>query len=292
MTTLTAPAKRGTKGYRGVLVSVDMFDATGSVERIVDVVPKEQAKEVIDTNSPAHWAMIERVLAHVGLDPDLIDRWESDKRPRAKTIGNPNHPVRWTSKMTDAANVHKMWGITVTRLDGKKNIWAYFEEDTPDLGAWLAEQRSTKMAEAAGTTEKREKAPRPKPEPVTLKDLPLDNKPRHGIVLGGKTLEVKVFGKTHREMKNPDGPGRIEDPSKTRTPEDDVTLFKATAYQMDGNQPGIFKILTHNKATFVVGPHGVAILQTIRKTHREPWAALQEAVKKRAKGGVKVEAIT
>lgn len=135
------------------------------------------------------------------------------------------------------------------------------------------------------------KAPRvvkePKPEKVvsptaTWKNLPLDAKPKEFDIGKGPQV-VKVFAKTVREMKNPNGAGRIVDPSAKRTAEDDVITFKATSYQLGK----VSKIIEHPKAIVIVGANGLAILQTIRVKNIEAYAELLFSIKEKSGYGGK-----
>ncbi len=250
---------------RTILARIAFFDKGGDVERTIEFVPALQKAKANEVGHPHHTALLNGIIDYFGLFP-RIDTYGWKEKPRPPTTDDINHPVQYNSAL-GVTRVEDTWTIILfshnPRKQGQRTA---FHEDDGAFAKALREDRSqvaadTKEAKktAKPASERKPSVAKDKgPVDITVKDLPVEKKPKF-FTIGNTKHPVKVFGKTHREKQ--EGGKRVIDPSQQRTAKDDSFTFAATAYQLGG----VKKVFTSPKGVIIVGNEGVAILQTIRK---------------------------
>lgn len=270
-----------------VLAEVQFYNNEGDSHYRIVFKVKEVGKGADKVGHPDHVKLLDRVANyfHLTRPIDYRGAWNHEVGVQPKYTNDANHPVIYTPVTSVYTKPVNVWTIRLfthkAKVNGRDNpVWAY-QEDNGEIYEFVSEARRNLMAVAAATkatpagkpkAEKVEKVPRG-PVVKSIADLPLASKPTK-FVLGGTEYDVKVFGKTHRDMRNPDGPGRIEDPNTPRTATDDVFTYKATAYQLGK----VSKVFWGKNALFIVAANGLGILQTIRKGDKEQVAILEAAI--------------
>lgn len=277
----------------GIVATITLFNAGGDPERSFAWKPArpDGSGRVDRVNTPAHKRMIQDILTYFGLkgEPQLLPvikkQGAEPELPKEVTTGTV---IRYTPGIKTYADPTDVWTIDLKQYDEKSPVWAYSPDDG-EFAAQVRQERTDKVAVATETKRARKAtaegkpAPAPKaekqePKQITLRDLPLNSKPKTIEIPGYGVFPVKVLGKTIRDMKNPDGgSARIEDPNTKRTAMDDVNTYSATAYQLGK----VKEVLFHKKGVLLLGAEGVTILQTIRKNDTEEVGALIESATKR-----------
>lgn len=280
---------------RGTVVArIHFYNGNGDPHYETVVEPRIQHKTVVDTSSPKHTAMVMDLMALFNLKGP---HERSNQRSFPDTISDPNHPCLYTPIPKVFANPWDAWSMHI--FIARSEMWAH--KATPALAAQIREVRNqmaaeTKAQETATRTARRvaakaddgtvkEKRPNPMVTPkadrtLTLAELPTDDKCARFLVPGKGEMPIKVMGKTHRDMANPNGSGRVPNPDVPRTANDDLFTYKATSYQLGH----VSEIVTSAKGIFIVGTNGVTILQKMRKADAEFKALLESAAEK---GGYK-----
>lgn len=239
--------------------------------------PKVIGRHAHEVGSKDQLALVHRVVDYFKLKGPVDERTTHGLSGKVVplVIGDPNHPITYTPMLSVYGNPRDVWTITLIQTLGASPTYAY-EEDDGDFAAYFLSTLETDImtTQAASKPTKAEKVPAAPKERVIkgIADLPLASKP-NSFIVAGKEYPVKVFGKTHREMANPDGAGRIEDPNTPRTAKDDVFTYAATAYQI-GKVSKVYWVGA--KGLIIVGANGLGILQSIRKTNKEDVATLVE----------------
>lgn len=266
--TIEAPTRGVT-----VLARVGFFNRNGDEVRSIVFKPANQGRNAHEVGSKDQLALVRRVAEYFKLTGPVDERtiYGLAGKPLPPVIGDPNHPVVYTPMLEVYSNPRNVWTITLLPLNrGSKPTFAY-EEDNGEFSAYfLSTLEADIVATAAAAKPAKEKAePKAPRGPVikTLADLPLDGKPSKFTLPGVGDLEVKVFGKTHREKANPDGAGRVPDPETPRTAKDDIFTYSATHYQLGK----VKSVHVHPKAVFIVAQNGLGILQVLKKSNKEEW---------------------
>lgn len=268
----------------GVVAVLSLSNAEGDIERQIPFRPAKVGKNAHLTDHADHQKLLADVIRYFNL-PGEVDEWRPPNRPLPAQVGN-GQQVRYTCSLKTFGTPIDVWSISIINVLPTSAVWVYNEDDG-EFAAQIREERTTKVAEtkeaektrrakATGKPATEPKAPREPAAPATVAGFPFATKPKQ-FELNGKVRDVKVFGKLHREKA--EGGKRVEDPNTPRTATDDLFTYKATSYQL-GKVSGVY---THAKGIIVDGANGLAILQILRPSHKEEWAAFLEAVKE--KGG-------
>lgn len=269
-----------------VLARVGFYNRNGDEVRSIVFKPTIVGRKAHEVGSKDQLALVQRVVNYFHLQGPVDERttYGLSGKTVPLVIGDPNHPVVYTPVLSVYGNPRNVW--TITLLQHKASslpTLAYDEDDGAFAAYFLSTLENDIMVNAtAAKPAKAAKEPAAPKEKVIkgVSDLPLASKP-NSFMLAGKEYPVKVFGKTHREMANPDGAGRIEDPNTPRTAKDDVFTYAATHYQLGK----VSAVHWTPKALIIVAANGLGILQSIRKGDKEEVAALVE--KLATKGGFK-----
>ncbi len=265
-----------------VLVVVTLYNIEGDPERTIAFKAKEVGSKASVVGHAHHEALLQHVIDYFELQGP-VDRYQ--RRDTVAPTSTDGDGVLYTPVSKVYSNPENVWTIRLITHDRPSPVWAYVEDDG-ELAQEIRQQRRDKVANKKDTEATRRRggrAAKPKTEPkvaqaATIDDLPLQRKPKT-FEIESKALDVRVFGKLHREMKNPDGGERIPDPSKKRTPDDDVATYKATSYQLGK----VSKVYQNKKAVIIVGANGVAILQMLRPGSTKQMEMLREALKEKGK---------
>lgn len=275
-----------------VIAVVAWYGPSGDEHYTLAWKPGKVGKHAHVVGHPDHKRLLDDVVKYFDLTGPV------DYRPTLSKAGREdgptdtadiNHPVIYTPVMSVYDNPRNVWTVRLKSIY-KRNPTLVHVEDEGELAAQVREVRNILMADAATaakTPAARKKAESAEPKvargPVvkTVKDLPLDTKPHRFEVPGLGEMEVKVFGKTHREKMGDEGK-RVPDPETPRTAKDDSFTYAATAYQLGKVKAAMWV----PKGLLIVGANGVAILQTIRPKDKDEVVKVQETM---AKNGFKGE---